>query len=137
MNAVMLTGRLTRDPEIKTTPKGEMATFAIAIQRGKGGNGASNCDFPHIVCFSNTVEFVKKWLKKGMKVEVQGTLHTGSYVSKTGQKVFTTDVWANFITFAESRNAVQDAYMGEDGELSRSDFVPVLEDEEWENSPFA
>lgn len=134
MNAVLLTGRLTRDPEIRETAKGKVATFSIAIRRSnKTNNNVSSCDFPRIVCFNKGADFAEKWFKQGTKVEVQGSIHTGSYV-KNGTKVYTVDIWAYSVEFAESRNSVQEAFAGEAGNLSASDFVPTAED--WTDTPF-
>ena len=65
-NLVVLTGRLTADPELKTTPNGVSVTsFSIAVQRKqKNSNGEYETDFINIVAWRQTAEFITKYFKK-------------------------------------------------------------------------
>lgn len=96
MNNVILTGRLTRDPETRYTSDTQMAVtrFSIAIDRGKD----KGADFPNIVVFGKQAENCEKYLKKGRLVGIQGRIQTGSY-EKDGHKVYTTDVVADRVEF--------------------------------------
>ena len=98
MNKVILMGRLTKDPEVKTGEK-PVARFTLAIDRKYN---TSETDYPSIVAFGKTAEFVGKYLHKGMKVVIEGRLQTGSY-EKDGRKIYTTDVIAESVEFAESK----------------------------------
>lgn len=103
MNKVILMGRLTRDPETNTTASGHLiARFSIAVDRRTKDGGA---DFPSIVAFDKRAEFVTKYFKKGMKVAIEGRLQTGSYTNNAGVKIYTTDVIAENVEFAESKKA--------------------------------
>ena len=97
MNAVMLIGRLTRDPETRYTSDTQMAItrFSIAVDRIGKDKGA---DFPNIVVFGKQAENCEKYLKKGRQVAIQGRIQTGSY-EKNGSKVYTTDVIADRVEF--------------------------------------
>lgn len=107
MNNVCLVGRLTRDPEVRYGSQSQMAIarFSIAVDRPiPDRNGERQTDYPNIVCFGKSAEFVEKYFKKGMRVGVTGRLQTGSYTNKEGAKVFTTEVAADRVEFMESRN---------------------------------
>ena len=106
MNSVELLGRLTKDPEIRYTSGSQMAvaTFKIAIDRPPDKNGQTQTDFPRITVFGRQAESCEKYLKKGLRVLVQGRIQTGSYKDKNGDTVYTTDVVANRIEFVDWAN---------------------------------
>lgn len=108
MNRVILMGRLTGDPESRKTQSGKAATrFRLAVDRkGKREEGKQNADFVNVVAWDKLGEFAASYLKKGTRVAVEGRLTTGSY-QKDGQTVYTTDVTAESIEFAESKSAEQ------------------------------
>lgn len=100
MNSVQLIGRLTRDPETRSTSTTEVSRFTIAIDRISKDKGA---DFPNIVCFGKTAENCNLRLKKGNLVGITGRLQTGSYERSDGSKVYTTDVIADRVEFLEGK----------------------------------
>lgn len=108
MNSVNLTGRLTRDPEVKYSDNGaSIARFTLACDRRFKKEGAPTADFIGCVAFGKTAEFVEKYFQKGMKMELTGRIRTGSYTNQEGVKVYTTDVVADTVGFAESKSASQ------------------------------
>ena len=98
MNSVNLIGRLTRDPEVRTTTT-TIATFTIAIDRPTKGE-EKRTDFPRITVFGKQAENCERFLKKGRLVGIQGRLQTGSYM-KDDIKISTTDVVAERVEFLE------------------------------------
>ena len=102
MNKVILMGRLTRDPEVRT---GEMtiARYSLAVDRRFHREGEASADFINCVAFGKAGEFAEKYLRKGTKVVVTGRIQTGSYTNKDGQKVNTTDIIIEDQEFAESK----------------------------------
>lgn len=102
MNNVSLVGRLTRDPEIKTTNSGSSyARFSIAVdRRGKD----AGTDFINIVAFGKTSEFIERYFRKGQRIGINGRIQTGSYEGKDGKKVYTFDVIAENVEFVESKS---------------------------------
>ena len=118
MNLVLISGRLTKDPEVRYTTGTQMAVavFTLAIDRGKDKNGEDmGADFPRVTVFGKQAENCERYLAKGCRVAVQGKIQTGSYEDKNGQKVFTTDVIAQrveFIDFKEKnpQNANQSSW---------------------------
>ena len=110
LNAVMLFGRLTRDPNVRYT-QGEnpvcIARYTLAVPRknlSKRTGDDDNTDFIPCIAFGEPAEFVKKYLKKGTSVVVHGRIQTGSYTNKDGIKVHTTEVLAEGHDFAGRKN---------------------------------
>jgi len=105
MNKVILTGRLTKDPIVRYS-QGEntmaIAKYTLAVDR-KFKKDEQSADFISCVAFGKAGEFAEKYFKKGTKIAVTGRIQTGSYTSKEGQKVYTTDVVVEEQEFAESK----------------------------------
>lgn len=109
MNCVQLVGRLTKDPEIKYGNNGTtIARFSVAVDRRFKSEGGPTADFPNVVAFSKTAEFVEKYFRKGMRIGLIGRIQTGSYEKQDGTKVYTTDVIAENVEFVESKQSSQE-----------------------------
>ena len=102
MNKVLLLGRLTKDPETRQAGETTVTRFSIAVDRRYKQDGGQAADFPSIVAFGKTAEFISKYFKQGMKIALEGRIQTGSY-EKDGVKHYTTDVIAEAVEFAESK----------------------------------
>lgn len=101
MNNVIISGRLTADPELKCTPSGvSVCTFIVAVDRQSKDDVA---DFPIVVAWRQTAEFVSKYLAKGRKVIVQGEIRTRNYEDKDGNKRKATEIQAERVEFADSK----------------------------------
>lgn len=107
MNKVILMGRLTRNPEVRTTETTTVAKYALAVDRKFHRDGENTADFINCVTFGKSAEFAEKYLKKGTKVVIVGSIRTGSYTNKDGQKVYTTEVAVDEHEFCESRNSTR------------------------------
>ena len=110
MNKVILVGNLTRDPELTETPSGvAVCRFSIAVSRDyASADGTRETDFFNITVWRGRAENCGKYLKKGNKVAVVGSLQTRSYEDKDGIKRNVTDVVANEVEFLTPRNAQGD-----------------------------
>ena len=104
MNKVTLLGRLTKDPDTRQAGETTVTRFTIAVDRRYKTEGGQAADFPNVVAFGKTAEFINKYFHKGMKILIDGRLQTGSY-EKDGVKHYTTDVIAEAVEFAESKQA--------------------------------
>ncbi len=106
MNKVILTGRLTRNPEIRYAQQNDtaIARYTLAVDR-MIRNAEQSADFIRCVCFGKPAEFAEKYLRKGIKIAITGRIQTGSYTDRDGRKVYTTDVVIETQEFCESRNA--------------------------------
>ena len=114
MNKVILMGRLTRDPEVRySSGDGAMAIarYSLAVdrrgRRDNAGGDQPTADFINIVAFGRDGEFAEKYLRKGMRILVEGHIQTGSYTNKEGQKVYTTDIVVERHEFVDSKNSSQ------------------------------
>ena len=128
MNHVVLCGRLTRDPEERSTTNGMTITrYTLAVdRRGKKKDGEQTADFIPCVAFDKSGEFAGKYFHKGTKILVRGRIQTGSYTNKTGDKVYTTEVIVEEQEFAESKGA-QNAAEGvqKTAEDAKEDFMDI------------
>lgn len=105
MNRWIGMGRLTGDPEIRSSADGMMVgKYTLAVDRRGKDNEA---DFIRIVTFGKAAEFASKYFKKGMKVLVTGHIQTGSYTKEDGSKVYTTDIIAEDQEFCEKKQTEQ------------------------------
>lgn len=127
MNKVILMGRLTRDPDIRTATGENTMTivrYTLAVDRRtrKTNTSEPTADFISCVAFGKAAEFAEKYFHQGMRVLITGRIQTGSYTNKDGQKVYTTDVIINEQEFADSRAAGQVNSTGT--EASQADSMP-------------
>lgn len=99
-----------RDPDVKYS-NGEKTTavarFTLAVERRFKGDGNPTADFINCVAFGKSGEFIEKYFRKGMRANICGRIQTGSYTSKDGNKVYTTDVLVEEIEFGESKSSNQ------------------------------
>lgn len=103
MNKVELIGRITKDPEIKSTSnQTPFCQFTLAVDRRfKDSNGNRQADFINCLAWKQTAEFITKYFKKGNRIGVIGSIQTRSY-DKDGQKVFLTEVVIDEAEFVEN-----------------------------------
>ena len=105
MNRWIGMGRLTKDPEIRSSADGMMVgNYTLAVDRRGKENEA---DFIRVVTFGKAAEFANKYFHKGTKVLVTGHIQTGSYTNKDGQKIYTTDIIAEDQEFCEKKQTDQ------------------------------
>lgn len=109
INRVVLTGRLTRNPELKTTQGGlSVASFTIAVNRQfTDSNGNRGADFINCVIWRKAAENLCKYTHKGSLIGVDGRLQTRSYDNNNGQKVFVTEVVVDSFSLLEPKNESQ------------------------------
>lgn len=108
MNNVSLTGRLTKDPELRYTPNGvAVATFTLAVNRPwQNENGDREADFIQMVAFKGTAEAVGNYVKKGSLVGVEGRIQTRNYEKEDpagNYTVWVTEVVVSQLHFLEKK----------------------------------
>ncbi len=110
MNKVMLVGRLTRDPELRTTPGGMAVTrFTIAIsQNFTNRNGERGTDFINCSAWGRQADNISKYCHKGTLVSAEGRIRTSSYTAQDGSKRYTTEVVCETVNFLSSKGATND-----------------------------
>lgn len=111
MNKAILIGRLTADPEVRTTTTGVAVTsFTLAVDRNfTNQSGEREADFIRCVSFRKLAEIVGRYLNKGSKVAVEGRIQTGSYDAPDGTRRYTTEVICDNVEFLETRRDQQGA----------------------------
>ena len=104
MNKVYLIGNLTRDPELSETSSGvAFCRFSIAVNRAfAGADGNREADFFNITVWRTQAENCGKYLKKGSKIAIAGSLQNRSYEDKDGNKRTITDIVASEVEFLSS-----------------------------------
>ena len=107
MNKVMLVGRLTRDPEMRTSTSGmQIASFSLAVNRNfRNKEGNVGADFINVVVFGKQAETIGKYVTKGQQLGVEGRIQTRSYDAQDGTKRYVTEVVADNFEFLSSKNS--------------------------------
>ena len=109
LNKAILMGRLTRDPELRYTPNGNVpvVTFTVAIDRRySGGNsGERQTDFINVVAWRRQAEFVSQWFTKGMMAIVVGSIQSRSWQDKSGNNRTSIEVVADEVRFGETKRS--------------------------------
>lgn len=105
INSVTLTGRLTKDMDLRYTPNGTaVATGTLAVNRRfKNESGEREADFPQIVAFKKTAEIMAEHFKKGALMGVEGRLQTRKYEDQSGKMVYVTEIIVDDFSFLESK----------------------------------
>lgn len=116
MNIVTLSGRLTKEPEIRYS-NGEkpmcVARFTLAVDKNYKREG-DTANFINCTAFGKTGEVIEKHVTKGTKIMVTGEWTTGSYTNKDGNKVYTNDCNISKLEFCESKNSSSDTQPSND-----------------------
>lgn len=103
MNSCNFTGRLTKDPELKTTQGGKNYTrFCLAVDGIKDKDGNKTADFVDCIAWSKTAEIIAKYARKGSKLGISGRLHTTTY-DKDGEKRKSVDIVVNEFDLLDSK----------------------------------
>lgn len=107
INNVSLTGRLTRDPELKYTGNGiAVVSFNLAVNRSfTNVNGEREADFINCQAWRKTAELIAENLNKGSLIGVEGRIQTRNYQNNDGKTVYITEVVVDNLTFLESKNS--------------------------------
>lgn len=126
-NVVVLQGRLTRDLELRYTQWQNTAItrFSVAVDRM---NKEKEADFINCVAFGAIAERAVKYLGKGCRVQVAGSIRTGSYENREGQKVYTTEVYVDNISIIDFKDSGRN--VAKEMKQAAQDFVPVTDDED-------
>lgn len=104
MNKVILTGRLTRDVELRCTPGGTyVATFSLATNRPVTRDGERVADFINCIVWNKQAENLAKYQSKGNLIAVEGNIRTDSYKDKDGNTRYKTYVLVNTIEYLEAK----------------------------------
>ena len=126
MNKIILTGRLTREPELRHTTSGvAVASFSLAVNRDfKNAEGEYETDFINCIAYRKLAETITKYVEKGNKLAVTGRLQTRNYDNSEGKKVYVSEVIVDGIEFLEAKkekSASKEEVSGIDASKEESD----------------
>ncbi len=125
MNKAILVGRLTKDPELKTTASGtSVCAFTLAVQRKfKNQKGNYEADFINCAAWRGTAEFICKYFEKGSLIGVTGSIQTRNY-EKDGSRVYITEVIVDEAEFVESKRQGSEVLTAENPGKTIPDVAP-------------
>lgn len=139
MNKVLLIGNLTKDPELSTTSNGvSLCKFTLAVQRKyTTSSGEREADFLPIIVWRGLADNCYKFLKKGSKACVSGSVQTRVYETPDGTRRYMTEVVADDVEFISTRTSSgEDDEDGEPAEKPSTDVVNKFEPIDDDNLPF-
>ena len=132
MNKIILTGRLTRDPELRKTTSGVAVTqFSLAVNRDfKNQEGEYEADFINCVAYRKLAETIVEYVRKGDKLGVDGRLQIRNYDNSEGNKVYVSEVIVNGIEFLETKKEKSASNEEASGiDASNNDIDPFQEEQ--------
>ena len=108
LNKAIIGGRLTADPELKTTPSGlSVTTFTVAVNRRTAKAGETpQADFINVTAWRQTAEFITKYFRKASSICIVGSIQTRSWTDQQGQKRFATEIVADEAYFVDSKSEI-------------------------------
>ena len=105
----MIIGRLTRDPEVRTTPSGtSVANFSVATNfrwKDQQGNQQDNTEYHNVVAWRKLAEIIGQYLHKGSKIYIEGRLQTRSWDDQSGNKKYRTEIVADSMIMLDSKGS--------------------------------
>lgn len=132
MNKVILGGRLTKDPNMRSS--GELKIAEITIATDAYEKGQRTADFHNCVAFGKTAEFIEKFFHKGDFINIDGSNKSGSYTDKNGKKVYTYSVRINSVEFAGGNKSSGEST--QQNKNTDNKFMDIPEDADDEGLPF-
>lgn len=108
MNKVIISGRLTRDPDTRysqSTDPIAITRISVAVNRRFKKDGEPDADFINCISFGKTAEFISKYFQKGKMIGIVGNIRSNSWTDQSGQKRYSTDVYIEEVEFLESKAA--------------------------------
>ena len=130
MNKVVLIGNLAKDPELTTTNNGvSLCKFTIAVpRRFAGQDGEREADFLPIIVWRGQADNCYKYLKKGSKACVVGSLQTRSYDAQDGTKRYVTEVVAEEVEFLSTKNSTESGMGSTNVDSDATELQPIEDD---------
>ena len=145
MNSICLMGRLTGDPELKTTQSGiSVTSFSVAVDRAfRGKDQERQTDFINCVAWRGTAEFISRYFRKGQRIALQGSLQSRRYTANDGSQRTAYEVVVDNAFFCETKGGNAGGAPGYDSQIPQpveakpafstanaGDFEEILTDED-------
>jgi single-strand DNA-binding protein len=134
MNSLTIIGNLTREPDLQTTPNGKnVCKFAVAVNRKyANANGEKEVDYFNVAVWGVPGENAAKYLSKGKKVAVRGSIQFRNYTDKDNNQRTTHDIMAEEVQYLSPVGNAQSGGTGDVTASSKNEMTPVQDD----NLPF-
>lgn len=130
LNQLIAKGRLTADPELKSTANGTLLLrFSIAVRRNYIRDGAPDTDFFHCVAWGAVAQFISRYFVKGQEIIICGELHNSSYTGKDAVKRTLTEVAIQSVDFCGPKPAGTSASEANSPENSQEEYPSPNEEE--------
>lgn len=126
INNVSLTGRLTRDPELKYTNSSNtpVLSFTLAVNRNfKNKQGDVEADFINCVAWNKAAENISNYFQKGSLIGIEGSIQTRTYDDKDGKRVYLTEVYVKSFSFLEAKKNQAPS----SGQPAAASYAPVTD----------
>ena len=132
LNEVILQGRLTERPELKTTTNGKsVVSFSLAVERDFSTDGEKQTDFINIVAWNKTAEFISRYFNKGQQMILRGNLQVRKYQTQNGENRYSTEVIAEKVYFAGDKQQTAETPTAQGfSTAAPQDFEEITGDEE-------
>ena len=127
MNKIILVGRLTKDPEVRSTSTGTTTvSFTVAVNRNfKNKDGNYDADFLPCVAFRSTADFISKFFKKGNMICLDGRVQTRNYDAQDGTKRYVTEVVVENVEFVGGKNENSNSSVSNSSYVDAPSEMPV------------
>ena len=130
LNVVIIMGRLTADPELKTTNSGiSVTSFSVAVSRNYSKDGNAQTDFINCIAWRNNAEFITRYFGKGQMIAIKGSLQQNSYTDKNGNKRTSYDVVVDTADFCGRKEEAHEPDVSYH-DVDTSDFEEISADDE-------
>lgn len=137
MNKVILIGRIASEVETRRTASGKaVSSYRIAVDRRFKKEGQPDTDFLNCVAFGNNGEFADKFLTKGMKIAIEGSIQTRSYGNKDNKKVYVTEIIVDNHEFCEKKNDSGNKFEAMQKTNLEPDYPAIMGDDFGGDLPF-
>lgn len=135
MNKVQILGRLTKDPELRTTSTGRsVARFTLAVDKRYSKNQNKQANFISVVAWGRSGEVISQYFRKGHRIAIDGYLDTSTYDDKNGNRVYRTDVIVenfDFIEYKKNSNSEQPKMSSGSEERQLAEGPPMAVQQEY------
>ena len=134
VNSVVLMGRLTYEPELRSTPNGvSVIRFQVACDRNFSKSGEERkTDFIDVTAWRQTAEFISRYFRKGSMIAIEGSIQTDNFTDKDGNKRKSVQVVANNVSFcgSKSENGAASNNSAPSYASDNSDFEEIPDDDD-------
>lgn len=138
INVTVLTGRITKDPELRKTQNGtSVVSFTLACNRRVKQDGQPDADFISCQAWGKTAEVICQYVFKGHLLGLEGRIQTRSYDDKDGKRVYVTEVVCESVQFLESKKQAERGVSGtETAPMQNNEFENYASDIQTDDLPF-